>query len=143
MYTRILYGNLCCNMEMSKVQSRCRWKLGRIETSLEKGSWRFNNNERDRSKYWSLTRHFFQNAPFNRFLKISNGVRNTTFHSSIQRKRGKFTRGPLSQLLSLNMQSTGQLTDIWFPSMSLCIPHRLRPNDLLVIFFHSFSVTCQ
>lgn len=123
MYTRILYGNLCCNMEMSKVQSRCRWKLGRIETSLEKGSWRFNNNERDRSKYWSLTRHFFQNAPFNRFLKISNGVRNTTFHSSIQRKRGKFTRGHLSQLLSLNMQSTGQLTDIWFPSMYLSAFH--------------------
>jgi hypothetical protein len=123
MYTRILYGNLCCNMEMSKVQSRCRWKLGRIETSLEKGSWRFNNNERDRSKYWSLTRHFFQNAPFNRFLKISNGVRNTTFHSSIQRKRGKFTRGHLSQLLSLNMQSTGQLTDVWFLSMSLSASH--------------------
>jgi hypothetical protein len=131
MYTRILYGNLCCNMEMSKVQSRCRWKLGRIETSLEKDSWCFNNKERDHSKYWGLTRHFFQNAPFNRFLKISNGVRTTTFHSSIQRKRGKFTRGHLSQLLSLNMQSTGQLTDVWFLSMSL------------VIFFHSFSVTCQ
>jgi hypothetical protein len=25
---------------MSKMQSRCWWKLGRIEISLEKGSWR-------------------------------------------------------------------------------------------------------
>jgi len=123
MYTRILYGNLCCNMEMSKVQSRCRWKLGRIETSLEKGSWCFNNKERDHSKYWGLTRHLFQNALSNRFFKISNGVRTTTFHSSIQGKRGKFTRGHLSQLLSLNMQSTGQLTDVWFLSMSLSASH--------------------
>jgi hypothetical protein len=34
-----LYGNFCCDVEVSTMQSRCRWKLGGIEKSLEKSSW--------------------------------------------------------------------------------------------------------
>jgi hypothetical protein len=143
MYTRILYGNLCCNMEMSKVQSRCRWKLGRIETSLEKGSWRFNNKERDHSKYWGLTRHFFQNALSNRFLDFKWSK---NYYISLLYPTGKrevYARSPLPTPISEHAKHWSAVRRLFSLDVSLCVPHYLRPIGLLVIFFHSFSVTCQ
>jgi hypothetical protein len=112
MCTCILYGNFCCNMEMSKMQSRSWWKLGRIEISLEKGSWRCYNNKRDASRYWDLTRHLFYytNQSISQDFKWS---KNDFTPLSIKKERC-WVQGLCHSNSNLYTQNGSKLTQPWF-----------------------------